>query len=45
MPYKVAPENFGFQVSAECPKGNDSTCVGFDNRLSRSSTLVNLQDV
>ena len=32
-------------LSAECPKGSDSTCVGFDNRLSRSSTLVDLQDV
>ena len=36
---------FRFRLSAECPKGSNSMCIGFDNRLSRSSTLVNLQDV
>ena len=30
---------------AECSEGSESMCIGFDNRLSRSSTLVNLQDV
>jgi len=38
---------FGFrsQLSAECPEGSNSACVDFDNRSSRSSTLVDLQDV
>ena len=44
---KVVPEILGFmsQFLAECPEGRDSMCIGFDNRLSRSSTLVDLQDV
>jgi len=43
----VVPEIWGFgsQLLAECPEGSNSTCIGFDNRSSRSSTLVNLQDV
>ena len=33
---------FGSWLLAECPEGSDNKCVGFDNRLSRSSTLVDL---
>ena len=36
---------FGSQLSAECPKGSNIMCMGFYNGLSRSSTLVDLQDV
>ena len=36
---------FGVQVLAECPKGSDGSCLGFDNKSSRSCTLVNLQAV
>ena len=36
---------FGVWLLAECPKGSNSSYIGFDNRLSRSSTLVDLQDV
>jgi len=41
------PEDFGVWVwvSAECSEGSDSSCVDFDNKSSRSCTLVNLQDV
>jgi len=41
------PEILGFRSwpLAECPKGSNSMCMGFDNRSSRSSTLVDLQDV
>ena len=46
-PSKVVPENSGgvCQYMAECPKGSDRMCMGFDNRLSRSSTLIDFQDV
>ena len=36
---------FGSQLLAEFPKGGDSMCIGFDNRSSRSSILVDLQGV
>ena len=47
MPYKTVSEILGFRVwfSAKCPKGSNSSCVGFDNRSSRSSTLVDLPDL
>ena len=36
---------FGVQLSAEHPEGSKGLCEGFDNKLSRTCTLVNLQDV
>jgi len=44
---KVTPRGFGFGVwlLAEHPKGSNGSCIGVDNKLSRSCTLVNLQDV
>ena len=37
--------DFGAQVLAKHPEGRKSLCVMFDNKSSRSCTLVNLQDV
>ena len=39
--------DFGVHVLAlaACPEGSDNKHMGCDNKLSRSSTLVNLQDV
>ena len=36
---------FGSWPAAECPKGSNNKCMGLNNRLSRLSTLVDLQDV
>ena len=36
---------FGSWLSAECPKGSNNKCMFSNNRSSRSSTLVDLQDV
>jgi len=36
---------FRVQLSAEHPKGSKGLCVGLAIKLSRSFTLVNLQDV
>ena len=41
----IEVSGFGSWLLAECPKGNDNKCMGFDNRLSRSSTLIDFQDV
>ena len=30
---------FGVQILAECPEGSKGSCIGFDNKLSRSCTL------
>ena len=44
---KATPRFSGFRVwlSAEHPEGSKGLCVGFNNKLSRSCALVDLQDV